>query len=209
MNTIKHLEWRYATKKFGKQKVAAEDLNKILEAVNLSASSAGLQPYRVIVVENEQLREQLGEGSFNVQIAQSSHLLVFAAYEKVTEQQIDDYMARIARERGVPVEALADFKAALVGGILSRPEEDNFNWAARQAYIALGTALVAAAELKIDSTPMEGFDATKFDALLQLREQGLRSVVILALGYRDAENDHFAQLKKVRLDLAEFVTFVN
>ncbi|WP_262709471.1 nitroreductase family protein [Sphingobacterium thalpophilum] len=96
-----------------------------------------------------------------------------------------------------------------MGGILSRPEEDNFNWAARQAYIALGTALVAAAELKIDSTPMEGFDSTKFDALLQLREQGLRSVVILALGYRDAENDHFAQLKKVRLDLAEFVTFVN
>ncbi|MGB3065600.1 NAD(P)H-dependent oxidoreductase [Sphingobacterium thalpophilum] len=209
MNTIKHLEWRYATKKFGKQKVTTEDLNKILEATNLSASSAGLQPYRVIVVENEGLREQLGEGSFNSQIAQSSHLLVFAAYEKVTEKKVDDYMARIARERDIPVEALADFKAALVGGILSRPDEDNFNWAARQAYIALGTALVAAAELKVDSTPMEGFDAAKFDALLKLREQGLRSVVILALGYRDAENDHFAQLKKVRLDLTEFATFIN
>lgn len=208
MNTIENLKWRYATKKFSGQRIDAEDLNKILEATNLSASSTGLQPFRIFVVENEELRKELGAGSFNPQIVQSSHLLVFAAHNKITLAHIENYMAHIAQQRGIPVEALADFKAALVGGILSRSDEDNFNWAARQAYIALGTALIAAAELQIDSTPMEGFDAAKFDTLLQLEEKGLRSVVILALGYRDTENDGFVNLKKVRLDLDDLVTFV-
>lgn len=208
MNTIKSLAWRYATKKYSAQKVSTDDLNQILQATNLSASSTGLQPYRIFVVENEQLRKELAEGSFNAQISQSSHLLVFAAYEKVSLQHVDDYMARVAQQRGIPVEALSDFKAALVAGILSRPDEENFSWATKQAYIALGTALIAAAELEIDSTPMEGFDQGKFDNLLNLKEQGLRSVVILSIGYRDAENDQYANLKKVRLDLSDFVTFV-
>lgn len=209
MNTIENLKWRYATKKFSDKKVAAEDINKILEAINLSASSTGLQPYRIFIVENPSLKKELGEGSFNIQIAESSHLLVFAAFEKVTLEHIETYMAHIAEERGIPVEALKDFKAALVGGILSRSDEENQAWAARQAYIALGTALIAAAELKVDSTPMEGFDAAKFDDLLNLKEKGLRSVVILSLGYRDNENDVFAKLKKVRLPLEDFATYVN
>lgn len=209
MNTTENLEWRYATKKFSTQKISGADLNKILEATNLSASSTGLQPYRVFVVENPELRTKLAEGSFNAQIAASSHLLVFAAFEQVTLAHIENYMAHIAAERGMPVEALAEFKDKLVGGLLSRSDEENFQWASRQAYIALGTALIAAAELKIDSTPMEGFDASKFDTLLGLKEQGLRSVVALSLGYRDAENDGFAKLKKVRLPLADFATFVH
>ncbi|SEW22578.1 NAD(P)H-dependent oxidoreductase [Chitinophaga arvensicola] len=209
MNIIGNLEWRYATKKFSDQKVSMEDVNKILEAINLSASSAGLQPYRVFVIENSPLRKELAVGSFNSQISQSSHLLVFAAFETVTLSHIETYLANIASERGIPVEALADFKAALTGGLLSRTDKENFDWAARQAYIALGTALIAAAELKIDSTPMEGFDAEKFDTLLHLKEQGLKSVVALSLGYRDADGDTFAKLKKVRLPLSDLVTFVN
>jgi nitroreductase/dihydropteridine reductase len=209
MKTIENLKWRYAVKKFNTEKVSAADLNEILEATNLSASSTGLQPYRIFVVENATLREKLAEGSFNAQISKSSHLLVFAAFDKVTSEHIDAFIARLATGRNVPEEALADYKAALVGGLLSRSDEDNFNWAARQAYIAMGTALIAAAELKIDSTPMEGFDSEKFDSLLGLKEKGLRSVITLALGYRDAENDPYAALNKVRLRLNEFVTFIN
>lgn len=209
MNVIENLEWRYATKKFSKEKVSADDLAKILEATNLSASSTGLQPYRVFIIENEVLRKELAEGSFNAQIWESSHLLVFAAFDKVTADHINAYIVHIASERGIPVEALADFKAALIGGLLSRSDAENSAWAGRQAYIALGTALIAAAELKVDSTPMEGFDATKFDALLGLQEKGLKSVVALAIGYRDPDNDRFATLKKVRLPLADFATFIN
>jgi len=209
MNIIENLNWRYATKKFNERRVSGEDLNTIIEAINLSASSTGLQPYRIFVVENERIRKELGEGSFNSQIAESSNLLVFAAFEKVTLEQIENYIAHIASERHIAEETLADFKAALVGGLLSRSDEENFQWSARQAYIGLGTALIAAAELKIDSTPMEGFDAEKFDSLLHLKEKGLRSVVILSLGYRDAEHDVFANLKKVRLALGDFSTFIN
>jgi len=208
MNLIESLNWRYATKKFSDRKICADDLNKIIEAINLSASSAGLQPYRLIIVEHQELRNKLGEGSFNGQIAESSHLLVFAAFEKITEEHIDTYMSHIARERGIPVEALADFKAALVNGILSRTDEVNFIWAARQAYIGLGTALIAAADLQIDTTPMEGFDADKFDDLLNLKEKGLKSVVTLALGYRDEEQDMYAKFKKVRLAKEDFVSVI-
>jgi nitroreductase/dihydropteridine reductase len=209
MNTIDSLKWRYATKKFNEQKVAIADLNKILEAANLSASSTGLQPYRIFVVENAALRKELAEGSFNAQISESSHLLVFAAFDKITKEHIDTFISYIASERDIPEEALADYKAGLIGGLLSRSDEENFAWAARQAYIALGTALIAAAELKIDSTPMEGFDAVKFDSLLGLIHKGLKSVVALSLGYRDAGVDNYATLKKVRLPLTDFVTFIN
>ena len=117
-------------------------------------------------------------------------------------------MSHIARERGIPVEALVDFKAALVNGILSRTDEVNFIWAARQAYIGLGTALIAAADLRIDTTPMEGFDTDKFDDLLNLKEKGLKSVVTLALGYRDEEQDMYAKFKKVRLAKEDFVSVI-
>jgi len=208
MNLIESLNWRYATKKYSDRKVSADDLNKIIAATNLSASSAGLQPYRLFIVGNQELRNKLGEGSFNGQIANSSHLLVFAAFEKITEEHIETYINHIASERGLPVEALADFKAALVNGILNRTDEVNFTWAARQAYIGLGTALIAAADLQIDSTPMEGFDADKFDELLNLKEKGLKSVVTLALGYRDEEQDMYAKFKKVRLAKDDFASVI-
>lgn len=208
MNLIDNLNWRYATKKFSSRKVSADAIDQIIEATNLSASSAGLQPYRLFLVENPELRKKLGEGSFNAQIAESSHLLVFAAFEKVTAAHVDDYMNHIAAERNIPVDSLADFKGALVHGILGRTDEVNFVWAARQAYIALGTAMVAAAELQIDTTPMEGFDADKFDELLNLKEEGLKSVVTLAIGYRH-EEDIFADFKKVRLQKSDMVTVID
>lgn len=205
MNLKDALNWRYAVKKYTDQKVSEADVQAILEATNLSASSAGMQPYRVIVVKNADLRKQLGEGSFNPQITEASDLLVFAAYQQVTEQMIDDYIQMVADERGMPVEMLADFKNALKGNFLQQTPEQHFTWAARQAYIGLGTALIAAADLHVDSTPMEGFDRDKFDQLLGLTEKGLKSVVMLSLGYRDEEKDFLAKAKKVRLPLNQFV----
>jgi len=205
MNVNEMLNWRYAVKKYSSRKVADEDVQAITGAINLSASSAGMQPYRLIVVENQEVKARLGEGSFNQQIATASHLLVFAAFENITQEIIDEYMLRTATIRQIPVEAMADFKKSLEAHMLNKPAQDNFAWAARQAYIGLGTGLIAAAERQIDATPMEGFDAARFDEVLGLKEKGLKSVVIMSIGYRDAENDMFSQMKKVRLPLEEFV----
>lgn len=208
MELIDALKWRYATKKFGNKKVADEKVYEILEAINLSASSTGMQTYRVFVIENPKLQKELGEGSFNTQIAESSHLLVFAAFETINKEMIDKYIQLTADERSMPVENLANFKNALIGGLLNRTDEEHFIWSSKQAYIGLGTGLIAAANLQVDATPMEGFDTERFDKLLGLKEKKLKSVVLLALGYRDEENDHFARLKKVRLSMDEFVTTI-
>ncbi|MFT3979647.1 MAG: NAD(P)H-dependent oxidoreductase [Ferruginibacter sp.] len=204
MNVKEALNWRYAVKKFSNKTVSPDTVTQVTEAINLTASSAGLQPYRLLIVNNKELQQQLGEGSFNPQIADASHLVVFAAFENITQAHIDDYMDRIAAVRQVPVESLKEFKTVLESYFLKLSPEDIFTWAARQAYIGLGTGLIAAAELKVDATPMEGFDRTKFDELLGLKEKGLKSVVIMALGYRDEENDVFSKLKKVRLPIEEF-----
>ncbi len=209
MTLTEALKWRYAVKKYSDQKVSDDDVKAVLEAINLSASSAGLQPYRVIVVENPEVRKQLAEGGFNPQVTEASHLLVFAAIENLSIAHIDDYMQRMADTRGIPVEALGDFRKILVANVTGRTQEENFAWATKQAYIALGTGLAAAAELRIDSTPMEGFNPAKFDAILGLKEQGLRSVVLLSLGYRNATKDPFVNAAKVRLPLDEFIKSVN
>ena len=206
MKLIDDLKWRYATKKFSNKRVTDEDLEKIIEAINLSASSVGIQPYRLIIIENPRLKKDLAEGSFNSQIAEASHLLVFAAFTSITKEHISNYMELISKVRDTPLEALADFENAISSGLLSKTDTDNFIWSAKQAYIGLGTALIAAAQLKIDSTPMEGFDAEKFDELLGLKEKNLKSVVTLALGYRDEEKDYLANQKKVRLPIEDFST---
>lgn len=205
MNLIETLHWRYAVKKFSNQKVSEENLNHILKATALSASSTGLQPYRLFVIDDPEIREDLAKDSFNAQIREASHLIAFTAFTGVSEDHIDHYMEFTAKERGVPAEALEPFKNSLKAGLLSRTDEENYQWAARQAYIALGTALIAAADVKVDATPMEGFNSDKLDDLLQLTEKGLKSVVLLALGYRDAANDFLSNQKKVRLPLEEFV----
>ncbi|MBL7909834.1 MAG: NAD(P)H-dependent oxidoreductase [Bacteroidia bacterium] len=198
MNLIENLNWRYAVKRYTNVKVPTDKLNRILEAIRLSASSAGLQPYSVLVIENEELRKQLLPfANGQPQVTEASHLLVFAAWENVTEEKISEYMKTIAAVRNIPIESLNVFKSRLMS-FASRSAEENFNWAARQTYIAMGTALVAAAEEQVDATPMEGFDPSGFDKLLHLKEKGLRSVSIMTLGYRDVANDPTVQFKKVR-----------
>ena len=204
MKLIEDLNWRYATKKYSTQKVSEDDLGKIIDAIGLSASSAGIQPYRLFVIEDPEMRKELGSDSFNPQIVEASHLLLFAAFDSISQETIDNYIRFVAKVRDMRVEDLADFKSKL-GGLLLRTDDENFIWSAKQAYIALGTGLIAAANLQIDATPMEGFNAEKFDEILGLKEKGLKSVVLLALGYRDEENDKYAKLKKVRVPKEEFV----
>jgi len=208
MDLQETLKWRYAVKQYDSKEVSDTDLKTIIDAINLSASSTGMQPYRLFVLKDKDLRKQLGESSFNPQIVEASHLLVFAAYENVTQENIDYYIQYVANIRKTPIEQLAEFKKTMENFFLNRTAEENFSWSARQAYIALGTGLIAAADLKIDTTPMEGFDNQLFDKLLGLKEQGLKSVVLLSIGYRDEEKDYFAKLKKVRLSREEFATIV-
>ncbi len=208
MSLIESLKWRYAVKKYSDKKVTDADLNTILEAINLSASSAGLQPYRVIVVDNPAVRQQLAEGGFNPQVNEASHLLVFAAIENLSLTHVDDYMQRMATTRGLPVEALAEFRKILAANISGKTQEENFVWATKQAYIGLGTGLIAAADLRIDATPMEGFNPARYDEILGLKEKGLKSVVLLSLGYRNEEKDPYGKAAKVRLPLGEFTEYI-
>lgn len=209
MELLEALKWRYATKKFSNKRVSDEDLDKISKAINLSASSVGMQTYRLFVIDDPSLKKELGEGSFNSQIAESSHLLVFAAFDSISQETIENYIQFVAKERDQPIAQLEDFKNAVGSSLLARTDEENFIWSSKQAYIGLGTGLIAAATLKIDATPMEGFDPEKFDRLLGLKEKKLKSVVLLALGYRDEENDYLAKLKKVRIPIQEFATMLN
>ncbi|KAA3437982.1 NAD(P)H-dependent oxidoreductase [Rufibacter hautae] len=205
MNLLQDLNWRYATKRMTGEKIPQEKLDNILEAIRLSASSMGFQPYNVVVIEDPEVLKKIhAEAAKQPQVIEGSHLLVFAVWDNLTEEQVTEYMERIAAERGVSVESLAGFAQSLTGVINSRTAEENFQWAARQAYIALGTGLVAASHEKVDSTPMEGFNPAALDELLGLREKGLRSVALLALGYRDAEKDFLASAKKVRRPAKEF-----
>lgn len=206
MDLIEDLNWRYATKKFTDRKVSEEKLQHILEAINLSASSCGLQPYRLFVIDNPTLKKNLGAGSFNVQIEHSSHLIVFAAFNQVTTRHIQELLDLTVRERGIPKESLEGLFITLDSYFKSRTDTQNAIWADKQAYIALGTALIAAANVRVDAVPMEGFDPQQFDTLLSLTDQGLHSTVILSIGYRDEENDLYARAGKVRLPLDKMVT---
>lgn len=198
MSLIEALNWRYATKRMSGKKVEKAKLDNILEATRLSASSMGLQPYNVIVVENQELKEKIKPIAFNQpQITEASHLLIFAAWDHITAERIDEFVQEVADQRGVPLESLSAYQN-YKQMILSRPDADNHQWAARQAYIAFGTAIAAAAEEKVDATPMEGFNAEALDELLGLKERGLRSYTILTLGYRDEEQDWLLGQKKVR-----------
>lgn len=199
MDLIESLEWRYASKKMNGEKVPQQKVNNILEAIRLAPSSMGLQPFTVLVIEDEELKKQIQPIAYNQpQIVQSSHLLVFAAWDDVTPTHIEEYIAYTAEVRNMPVASLKDFKDTLLDMAKNRSKEENFSWAARQTYIAFGTALVAAATEQVDATPMEGFDSEALDEKLNLKEKGLKSVTLLPLGYRDAENDWLANLPKVR-----------
>jgi len=210
MSLINDLQWRYATKKMNGQKVPQEKVDYILEAIRLTASSSGLQPYEVIVVTDPQLLEKIKEiANGQSQITDASHLLIFASWSNYSEENINKVFARTTAERGLPADAMEAYKNMLIGIYGQQSAEDNYTHAAKQAYIALGTALAAAAEQKVDATPMEGFNNAALNELLSLEAKGLRSVVIMPLGYRDAENDWLVNLKKVRTPKEEFILEMN
>lgn len=198
MNLTETLNWRYATKRMNGNIVPEEKLNKILEAIRLAPTSMGLQPFKVFVIEDKVLKEHIyNEACQQSQIKESSHILVFAANKNVNIEQVNEYLSRISTVRNIPLESLEGFKG-MFGGIIASDEEKNFNWTSRQAYIAFGIGIVAAAMENIDATPIEGFNPAALDKILGLSEQNLGSVNILALGYRDEENDKLATLAKVR-----------
>jgi nitroreductase/dihydropteridine reductase len=199
MELIKSLEWRHASKRMNGQAVPEDKVNTILEAIQLAPSSMGLQPYTVLVISDKDVKRKIRAVAYNQpQIEESSHLLVFAAWSDISPEQIEEYIQQSALTRKVSPDTLEDFKNTLLGIITRNTTEQNYNWAARQAYIAFGTAIAAAASERVDATPMEGFDNAALDELLGLKEKGLRSVTLLPLGYRDNENDWLAGLPKVR-----------
>ncbi|WP_423680020.1 MULTISPECIES: NAD(P)H-dependent oxidoreductase [unclassified Undibacterium] len=207
---IQKLKWRYATKKMNPAKaVPQEKVDRILEAIRLTATSSGLQPYEVLVVTNAEIREKIKAIGWNqAQITEGSHLLVFAAWDNYTVERINMMFDLTNDERGFKNEGWENYRNMLLSTYPARDAETNFQHAARQAYIGLGTALVAAAEEQVDCTPMEGFDPAALDEILGLRAKGLRSVVILPLGYREEDKDWLVNLKKVRRPIAKFVTEV-
>ena len=204
MSALNNLEWRYAAKRMNGQKVPAEKLEKILKAIQLAPTSIGLQPFTVLVVENEELKAKMAPAIYNQpQITEGSHVLVFAAWKEYSDENVEKYLNNIATVRGIPVESLDGMRNMINGAISEKTPEQLLNWNSRQAYIALGTGLAVAAEEQVDSTPMEGFDPDALDAVLGLQEKGLRSTVILALGYRDAEKDYLSSSAKVRRNKEE------
>ena len=207
MELLNALQWRYATKKMNGSIVPEEKITAILEAARLAPTSSGLQPFEVIVISNPELKQQLLPIAKNQQqIIDSSHLLVFAAWDDYTKERIEEVFARTAKERNVPAESMDMYRNMLLGLYVGRSADENFAHTARQAYIAFGLAIAAAAELKVDATPMEGFDSKALDELLGLGKKGLKSVTLLPLGYRDTENDWLVNLPKVRTPKERFIT---
>jgi nitroreductase/dihydropteridine reductase len=205
MNLLESLQWRYATKKMNGEKIPQDKLDRILQATKLAPSSYGLTPYNVIVVEDQKLKEELQGAAYGqTQLSESSAVLVFATWDDVTEDSVDIYINEIARQREMSVEGLKGMSDMIKGSLSNMTQEQKISWAQRQAYIGLGFALVAAATEEVDSTPMEGFNPPAVDSILGLKEQGLMSVAILPLGYRDGENDYLVNAKKVRWDDNKF-----
>lgn len=206
MSILHKLEWRYATKKFDSNKEVSEsDITNILKATNLSASSSGLQPYSLIVIHNEEIKKQLREHSYNQpQITDASHIMVFAAKTEVSEEYISEYIERTEQIRNLTVGDLDGFKQNIIARVAHKSKQEISHWTQKQAYIALGTLLLAAADLKIDVCPMEGFIPEKYNEILGLNEQNLHACVIAAVGYR-AHDDKLAYAKKSRKALDELV----
>ena len=199
MKLIEALEWRYAVKKMNGNKIPADKLNTIIEATRLAPSGFGLTPYTIIVVEDDEIRKKLQPAFYNQsQVVDCSAVIVFAAWNSITEKEVGEYMQDIAEQRGVSIESLNDFAGNINGSFKKLTPEQARVWADKQTYLALGFSLVAAAAEQVDATPMEGFAPDAVDAVLGLKELGLHSAVALTLGYRDAANDYLVNAKKVR-----------
>ncbi len=206
MSLLESLNWRYATKRMTGEKVPQEKVDIILEAARLAPTSSGIQPFSILQITDKSLLEKIQKIAYNQpQITEASHLLVFAAWDSITPEKIDYVYDQIVRERQLPADALKEYTDRLKNTYTTLPQEQQFNWAARQTYIAFGVAVAAAATEKVDATPMEGFQNAELDKLLELPAKGLRSTSMLTLGYRDTVNDWLANMKKVRRPMKELV----
>ena len=207
---LNKLQWRYAAKKMNPaKKVQQEKVERILEASRLAPTSSGLQPFEIIVVTDPAVRAKIQPIAWNqAQITDGSHLLVFAAWDNYTADRINMMFDLTNDQRGFKNEGWENYRQMLLSSYPQRDAEVNFQHAARQAYIGMSAALIAAAFEEVDSTPMEGFDPNALDEILGLRARGLRSVAILPLGYRADEGDWLVNLKKVRRPREQFVTEV-
>lgn len=207
MSLIENLNWRHAVKAYDPaKKVSQEDLNTILEAARLAPTSSGLQPFRIVVVENQDLKNKMVEGALNPEVMRdSSHVLVFAAWDSYSNEKIDTVYDHHTDVRDLPRGRFGSYTDKIKELYNAQTPEQHFAHTARQTYIALGLAMAQAAELKIDSTPAEGFSNELVDEVLGLKELGLKSVSLLYLGYRDQDNDWMASMKKVRIPMEEFI----
>lgn len=207
---IERLQWRYAAKKMDPAKaVPHHKVERILEAARLAPTSSGLQPYEIIVVTSQEVRERIKPIAWNQgQITDGSHLLVFAAWDNYTVERINMMFDLTNTVRGFKNEGWENYRNMLLGMYPQRDAEVNHQHAARQAYIGMTAAMLAAAFEEVDCTPMEGFDPKAMDEILNLRERGLRSVAILPLGYREADKDWLVNLTKVRRPREQFITEV-
>ncbi|UTX48624.1 NAD(P)H-dependent oxidoreductase [Chryseobacterium sp. MA9] len=207
MSLIENLNWRHAVKAYDpNKKISQEDLNTILESARLAPTSSGLQPFRIIVVENQELKEKMVAGALNPEVMRdSSHVLVFAAWDSYSNEKIDKVYDYHTDVRDLPRGRFGSYTDKIKEIYGAQTPEEHFAHTARQTYIALGIALAQAAELKIDSTPAEGFSNAIVDEVLGLKELGLKSVSLLYLGYRDEANDWLSSMKKVRIPMDEFI----
>ncbi len=190
MNIIDSLNWRYATKQFDlSKKISQTNLKQLKESVRLSASSYGLQLYKVLIIENKSIKEQLKSASYNqIQITDSSHLFVFCNYTNVNNNHVDEYLSLKAEKQNLKIDDLQGYGDFIKGALSYKSKEEMNNWTAKQTYIALANLLVASAELKIDTCPLEGFEPEKYNKILGLTDKGLNAAVVVAVGYRSTED---------------------
>lgn len=205
MNIQSALDWRYAVRQFSRQKLESKAVDDLIEATRKSASSYGLQPYQLIVIESEAVRRELLPHSYGQQkVLECSHLVVLASHTVVGDHTVDRYMKQYRKVRGVAFAEIAGYVEHMKQALASKSDGEKREWAHQQAYIALGTLLTAAAVLRIDSCPMTGFDHDAYDQVLGLKEMGLTTSAIVALGYRSDEDTSAAQ-PKVRFEDADLI----
>jgi nitroreductase len=207
MSLLEKLNWRYASKAMNGQVVPQEKVNNIIEAARLAPTSSGLQPFEVFVITNPDVKEKIKAAAFNQSVVTDcSHLLVFAAWDTYTAERINHMFDLTNEKRGFTNEGFEAYRKNLLANYTAKSAEDNYQHAAKQAYIAFGMSLAAAAFEGVDATPMEGFNPSAVDEILGLKEKGLKSTLLLPLGYRDVEKDWLAGLVKVRKSYQDFVT---
>ena len=208
-NILENRNWRYATKKFDSdRKVSEQDLELLLEATRLSASSYGLQPYHVFVITDKEIREKLKPVSWGQsQITDASHLIVFANVTDFGEELLDSYVHNVSATRNIPKESLKGYGDFMKSKLLDLPADAKSSWTMKQVYIALGNLMQAAAELKIDTCPMEGFEADAYNKILGLDEKDLNATVVLPIGYRSQEDEtqHYAKVRKPKEELFTYL----